>query len=238
MSGYELKSVARKLIRDNSPKVFFVGLLFIIITTVMTTLQQRLTGTMEIYEKYLEQMSTGAIQNLGSIFSYSKPGGIPFAIVLWFLTPVISTGYKSYCLNISRGKAGGYGDIFDGFLFFGKVILLQIVTSVLEILWSLLFIIPGIVASYRYRQAFYILIDDPGKGVFRCISESKQMMKGKKLELFLIDFSFLGWYILNIFIILIAPVPFLLPLVSIWLTPYFNLTCAAYYNRLINDLFV
>ena len=238
MSGYELKSVARKLIRDNSPKVFFVSLLFIIITTVMTTLEQRLTGVMEIYEKYLEQMSTGAIQDLGSIFSYSRPGGMPFAIVLWLLAPIITTGYKSYCLNISRGKTGGYGDIFDGFLFFGKVILLHIMTNVLVCLWSLLLIVPGFVASYRYRQAFFILIDDPGKGVFQCIRESKQMMKRKKLELFLIDISFVGWYILNTLIILIAPVPFLLPLISIWLTPYFNLTCAAYYNRLINDLVV
>ena len=238
MSGHELKAVARRLLRDNSPKVFFVSLMFIIIVTVMSTLQQRLPGFLGAYEQYVEQMATGEIQDLGKILSYYKPGGVPFAIVLWLLMPIVDAGYKSYCLKISRGQKGEFVDIFNGFLFFGKAILLNIVVNVLVLLWSLLFIFPGIAAYYRYRQAFYILVDDPGKGVMQCIRESKRMMQKRKLELFLIDLSFAGWYILNTIIILVAPVPFLLPIISIWLTPYFNMTCAAYYNRLINDLVV
>jgi len=238
MSGYELKAVARRLLRDNSPKIFLISLVFIIIVTVMSTLEQRLPGILGAYEQYLEQMATGEIQDLGKILSYYKPGGVPFAIVLWLLSPIIDAGYKSYCLKISRGQKGEFVDIFNGFLFFGKAILLNIITNVLILLWSLLFIIPGIAAYYRYRQAFYILIDDPGKGVMQCIRESKRMMQKRKLELFLIDLSFIGWYILNTIIILLAPVPFLLPIISIWLTPYFNMTCSVYYNRLINDLVV
>ena len=242
MSGYELKSGARKLMRENSPKVFFVGLLFIVLVTVMTDLQQRLTGASEVIEKYLEQMSAGIIQTPGTILSYTKPGGLAFAFVLSLLSPIITTGYKSYCLKISRGQKADYVDVFNGFLFFGKVILLEILINIFILLWSFLLIVPGIAAYYRYRQAFYILIDDPSKGILQCIRESKHLMKGKKLDLFLVDLSFIGWLLLDmsvtVVLLMTIPLPIVLPIVSIWLTPYFNLTCAEFYNRLIRDLVV
>ena len=238
MSGFEIKQNVRKLLRDNYPKVFLISLVFIVLMTVMTTLQQQLPGTFAAYTQYLDRMSEGEIQSLGTVLSYFKPGGIPFAIVLWLLLPIIEAGYKSYCLKISRGQKGDLVDIFNGFLFFGKAILLNIAISFFTTLWTLLFIFPGIAAHYRYRQAFYILVDDPQKGVLQCIGESKRMMKGKKLDLFLLDLSFIGWSALHFLTVLLLPFPFPLPLVLIWLTPYYNLTCAAFYNQLIKELAV
>ena len=238
MSGFELKTVVRKLLRDNSPKVFLVSIMFIILVTVMSNLGFRLPGTLSAYEQYLERLSTGELQNMSTIYSFFRPSGVPFAIVLWLLSAIVTAGYKSYCLKISRGQKAEYGDVFNGFLFVGKVIFIKIITNIIVALWSILFILPGIAAYYRYRQAYYILIDDPKKSVLECISESKRLMKGKKLDLFLLDLSFIGWWILDYLVILFLPVPFSLPIVSIWLTPYFNVTNAAFYNRLINDLTV
>ena len=102
----------------------------------------------------------------------------------------------------------------------------------------MLFVIPGIIASYRYRLAYYILIDDPGKGALQCINESKLMMHGKKLDLLTIDISFIGWYILDLAVVFIIPSPIALPIVSIWLSPYLGLTRAAFYEDQITKIAV
>ena len=238
MPGFELKSGARKLIRENSPKIFFVSILFIFIVTLMSELQFRLPGTMDAYVQYLDRLSAGEIQGFGNIYSYFRPSGIPFALILWLLNSVMNVGYQSFCLKISRGGKAEYKDIFDGFLFVGKVLVIKIVTNIFIILWSLLLFFPGIIAYYRYRQAYLILLDDPTKGIMQCIRESARLMHKKKLDLFLLDISFIGWVLLDYVIIIISPLPFTLPLVSIWLTPYQGLANAAFYNHLIATLAV
>lgn len=85
---------------------------------------------------------------------------------------------------------------------------MTILTGIFIFLWSLLLIIPGIIAAYRYRMALYLLLDNPNMSVYQCIRESKRMMVGHKAELFVLDLSFLGWYILSA-----------VPFVSIWVTP-------------------
>lgn len=83
-------------------------------------------------------------------------------------------------------------------------------TNLLIVLWTLLFIIPGLIAAYRYAMAFYILADNPDMGIFEIIGESKRMMAGNKLKFFLLQFSFIGWAILS-FITLGLGFIFLLP---------------------------
>ena len=238
MTGYELKNNARKLMRDNAPKLFFISLLYVVLGTVMAELQIRLPVRADAYDVYLDDLLSGNLPGFGTIQSYFRPSGIPFAIALWLLAAVLDTGMKNYCLKIVRGKTADTKDLFDGFLFFGKILLLRIVTVVLIVLWSLLLVFPGIAAAYRYRQAYYILLDDPRKGAMQCILESKRLMHKRKLELFLVDLSFIGWLLLDSMIVIMAPVSFPLPIVSILLTPYHGLTCAAYYDRLIIELSV
>ena len=231
MQGYELKKGARKLMRENAPKFFFISILYIIIINVMSNLQFYLLGVDNAYQQYYDQIVAGTLLSPGTIYSYLRLSGLPLFLALWLLTPVMDLGFISFCLKTIRGAKCGYRDIFDGFLFFGKAILIRILTAIFTILWSLLLFFPGIIAYYRYSQAYYILLDDPTKGALQCISESKQLMRGKKVELFLLDLSFIGWLALNIIIVMLLPLS--LPVLSIWLTPYFGMTRAAYYNRLI-----
>ena len=63
-------------------------------------------------------------------------------------------------------------------------------------LWSLLFIIPGIIAGYRYRFALYNLCENPEMGVMEALNMSKAQTRGHKWELFVLDLSFLGWELL------------------------------------------
>jgi len=234
----EMKAVARKTISDNAPKLFFVSILYIIIVTVMSELEFRLPGTMAAYEQYYQRLTAGELPGLNTVYSNFRPSGAALAVVLWFMSSVLDAGFIIYSLKMVRGQDGGYKDIFDGFLYFGKIILIKLITTVLTILWSLLFFFPGIIAHYRYRQACYILLDDPQKSALQCIQESKRHMRGNKLDLFLLDLSFFGWFALDFLVTLLIPSPFALPIVSIWLTPYLGLTRAAYYNRLMNRLTV
>ena len=109
----------------------------------------------------------------------------------------------------------------DGFQHFLKIIGLNIVSGIFVFLWSLLFVIPGIVASYRYRQALYLLLDHPEMGIMECIRESKRLMRGHKAELFVLDLSFIGWALLAI-----------IPFVSVYTLPYAESAYALYYDHL------
>ncbi len=64
-------------------------------------------------------------------------------------------------------------------------------------LWSLLFVIPGIVKSYEYRMIPYILSENPGMDTNTAFAISKKMMTGNKWNAFVLDLSFIGWHILN-----------------------------------------
>lgn len=238
MPGPELKAGARKLMADNAPKLFVISAILVLVETVMSELQFRLPGTSDAYTLFLDKLLAGEQPSLELFYTGLRPVGVALAALLWLISPVIEAGYMSYCLKVTRGAKGGYKDILDGFLFFGKIILISILSWVFILLWSLLLIFPGVIAAYRYRQAYYILLDDPKKGALQCIMESKRLMAGNKLDMFLLDLSFLGWVLLDYAVILIIPLPFSVPLVSVFLTPYMGLTRAGYYNTLINKLVV
>ena len=236
MSGPELKASARKLIADNAPKLFFISIVYLICATVMSEFQRRLPGTSAAVERFLERVSLGEFPSISMLYSNLRPSGVALAVVLRLMLPVLDAGYMSYCLKLNRGLGGEYKDILNGFLFFMKIMLISITSTVLVLLWSLLLIFPGIAASYRYRQAYYILLDDPEKGVLQCIRESKALMAGNKLELFLLDLSFIGWIIIDVLVVWLLPLPFAFPIISVWLTPYSGLTYAGYYSKLVNKL--
>lgn len=79
----------------------------------------------------------------------------------------------------------------------GNRIALSALKSIYIFLWSLLFIIPGIVKSYSYALAEYISRENPEKTATECLDESRQIMEGHKMDLFLFDLSFIGWELLT-----------------------------------------
>ena len=237
MPGSALKAGARKLIFENSPRLLLISLMFIVIVTVVSWLSFRLPGNINMQD-INSRLASGEIPGFGIIYTNFKPIGVFLAVLLLLLQPVLDVGFISFCLKTNRSQSTELKDLFNGFLFFSKVLSIFIITAVFVFLWSMLFIFPGIVASYRYRQAYYILMDDPGKGALQCITESKLMMHGKKLDLLIIDLSFLGWYILDLVVYVLIPLPFAIPAVSVWLSPYLGLTRAAFYEYQVADIAV
>lgn len=110
-----------------------------------------------------------------------------------FFSGVFSVGLASFMLNFVRLKRINAGNIFNGFEYYLKTLALNFMISLFVFLWTLLFIIPGIIAIYRYSQAFYLLADNPDKGIMECITESKLRMRGNKATLFILQLTFIGW---------------------------------------------
>ncbi len=114
---------------------------------------------------------------------------------------LLITGPMAYSLAIIDRKVDNeekveIGNLFDGFKAFQNSFLIGLLTTIFIMLWSMLFIIPGIVKIFSYSMSYYILLDDPNKTAKQCITESRMLMKGHKGELFCLLFSYIGWFIL------------------------------------------
>ena len=133
-----------------------------------------------------------------SFMGLMNPGllGTFISILTGLMSMVLASGFVMYCMAIRRGERAEYLTLFDGFSFVGKVILLNIVIYLFTFFWSLLFVIPGIIAAYRYRFALYNLYENPGIGVMEALNMSKQQTLGYKGQLFMLDLSYIGWLLL------------------------------------------
>ena len=118
------------------------------------------------------------------------------SILTSLLSVLLGAGFAMYCMAIRRGERAEYLTLFDGFSFVGKLIALTIVTYAFIWLWSMLFVIPGIVAAYRYRFAPYNLYENPGIGVMEALEMSKRQTMGYKGQLLALDLSYIGWTLL------------------------------------------
>ena len=114
-------------------------------------------------------------------------------IYLLLIAGALELGISLFFLASFRGHKVASRDVFLGFERFGKALGLFVYKFVFIYLWSLLFIIPGIIAAIRYSQAFFVLADDPEKSISQCMNESKAMMRGNKMKYFLLSISFIGW---------------------------------------------
>ena len=136
---------------------------------------------------------------------------------------ILAAGFALYCMDIRRRERSEYAVLFDGFSFTGKIIALNIVINLFVFLWSMLFIIPGIIAGYRYRFAVYNLCENPDIGVMEAISMSKAQTAGYKGDLFLLDLTFIGWNLLC---------SLTLGILSIWIAPYIIQTNIGYFQEI------
>ena len=111
---------------------------------------------------------------------------------------ILAAGFAFYCMDIRRRERSEYAVLFDGFSFTGKIIALNIVINLFVFLWSMLFVVPGFIAYYRYRFALYNLCENPGLSVMEALDMSKRQTQGWKLELLKLDLSYLGWIVLSL----------------------------------------
>lgn len=136
----------------------------------------------------------------------------------------IALGDASAMIKAKREKVGDYTLLFKSFDRFGSALLLSLLISIYTFLWSLMFVIPGIVAAYKYSQAYYILADHPEYTASQALAESCRLMNGYKAKLFLLQLSFFGWMLL---------VTITFGIAGFWVIPYINCTNVEFYHYLL-----
>ena len=143
------------------------------------------------------------------------------SILVSLVMTVLIGGYCVFLMGIRQRLKTPYTSLFDGLGVAGKLIWCQILVYVKTFLWTMLFIFPGIVAAYRYRFAFYNLLTDDSLTASQAIALSCEQTRGIKMELFVLDLSFIGWNLLS---------SFTAGLLNIWLNPYMYLSELAYFE--------
>jgi len=127
-------------------------------------------------------------------------------------------------LEVSRGGEVALSRVFDGFKSFGTSVLAYILMNIFILLWSLLLIVPGILASLSYSMTFFVMADNPGIGAIEAIDRSKEMMYGRRWKLFCLYCRFIGWALLAAI--------FTLGIGFLWLEPYMRASMARFYDDL------
>lgn len=136
----------------------------------------------------------GAITAAATFLANLIPGvGMVVSLIV---TPAFALSTVRIYLMVVRGGTPEIKDAFNGFDDFFSAFKVTLLVGLYTFLWSLLFIVPGIIKGYSYSMALYVLADNKGKSARECIAESKAMMEGHKMELFVLDLSFIGWYLL------------------------------------------
>ena len=152
----------------------------------------------QVPPKAMTALYTGLLLVLNMVSAFTGEGILStfVSILTSLLSVLLGAGFAMYCMAIRRGERAEYLTLFDGFSFVGRLIALTIVTYAFITLWSMLFVIPGIVAAYRYRFAPYKLYENPGIGVMEALEMSKRQTTGYKGQLLALDLSYIGWTLL------------------------------------------
>lgn len=144
-----------------------------------------------------------------------------FASVL--ITSLVSIGYAQFNIDLIDGATPRIVTLFSK----GKQVFTSIAANILVFIRVLfgfiLFVVPGIVAMYKYSMVNYVIAENPGISAREALETSKEIMKGNKLRLFFFGFSFIGWEILVVLTFGIA---------GIWVAPYMQASYAAFYREI------
>lgn len=238
----ELKDYAKDFLRQHYWKAFLV----VLITTLLMNGFGRTnpnTGT-QIQQNYEYVMNNGmdvtvsvpyGFELLRSALSNIRPLGFLAIGTITFLSVVIGIAFLFLGFIIEVGKSkffidGFKGDVDISKLFFGfnskdimPIIKAQGLAALYIFLWSFLLIIPGIIKSYQYRYVSYLLAEDTSLSAHEILNKSKKMTMGHKMDIFVLDLSFILWNLLGLITFGLS---------SYFVAPYVEATNARLYNVL------
>lgn len=141
-------------------------------------------------------------------------------VIQFLVSGALTVGFCGFFLGIAQEAETRLELLFVGFHRFWKSFGAYFFYSLFVFLWMLLFIIPGIIAAFRYAMAFFIIADDEDCGALEAISRSKLMMKGNKWKFFCLHWRFFWWGLLCM----------IFPLGYLWLVPYMQTSFSQFYE--------
>ena len=223
-SRVNIKAEARELVRTGrvSP-ILVTAVMLVIIYALNEVVSLMEYGTLSIMhlKHVMEHVLEYGEMYLTAEPTISAPMRTFATVFVSLISAVINAGYYSYCMGLRRREEMPISALANGLGIAGKVIWCNILMAIKIILWSMLFYIPGLIAAYRYRFAILNIINDPSLSASQAIALSCEQTNGMKLDLFVLDMSFIGWRLLSLLTFSIL---------DIWLTPYITLSELGYYE--------
>lgn len=231
MENSQLKANAKSVLKTTYWMSFLALFIFDIIYGVCNSVTNRIqsigavTDTSD-FERMLNRGDVeGALEELSSMTTTQNPifSLLGFALSVCatiFLINILTVGIRKMFLRARITRKADIGDMFSSFSSFGPVMKTMFFYDLYIWLWSLLFIIPGIVKTYSYYMVPYILAENPNISTDRAFEISKKTMDGEKGKAFYMHLSFIGWYLLGTLACCIG---------IMFVNPYANATYAEFY---------
>ncbi|MGM0421446.1 MAG: DUF975 family protein [Bacillota bacterium] len=211
----ELKDKAKQVLKGNYWQAFIVSLIILI------------TGGSHNHGEVgsARGSEAGNILNLDYRIAFIVGAVILlFVLIRMFIGYAFEVGGRKYFIKLSEGESDitnlGYAFKKNRYI---NVFITMLLRSVYLILWTLLLIIPGIIKFYAYRMVPYLLADNPEIGHRRAVKLSNEMTRGEKWDIFVLDSSFLGWFILGSLVFGVG---------IFFVQPYYDATNAELYLKL------
>ncbi len=146
-------------------------------------------------------MNRSVWDTFGHIASSVAPynGFLTLIAILQFLfAPALSIGLNTYFLMLHKSENPPFSLLFSRMHVWLRCLGLMLLMGIFIFLWSLLLVVPGIIAAYRYAMAPFLMAENPDIDAFEAIRRSKEMMDGHKARLFSLHLSFIGWALLAV----------------------------------------
>lgn len=203
----ELKEDSKGLLRLNYWPFVLVAFIHAIVTggfsnggryTVTRNNDIDIDGFSSYGRRFYDSFNTGMLLAfVGTAFVMILIMGIAAVILDIFVFNPLEVGCKRY-MTVAREIKPQFGEMLFGFRnCYGNVVKTMFLVDLYTFLWSLLFIIPGIIKSYEYRMVPYLMAEYPDMASSEAFRISREMMTGNKAEAFVLDLSFIGWNILS-----------------------------------------
>ena len=219
----EVKAKGREAFKANYWKSVLVTFILSMVTGVAYSASSA-GNTSGTETSTLDLTTSEQLAVLGILGGIIGIGLIIGLLIRIFIKNPLEVGcYNFFKKNVLNPPAD-LGAVKEGFSDFGHIFITLLLRDLFNCLWLILFIVPGIVKMYSYKMVPYIIKDNPELSATEVITRSREMMNGNKWKAFLLDLSFIGWFLLSIITLGIAA--------FFWVGPYVNSTEAALYLEL------
>ncbi len=222
----QIKTNAKAVLSKNYWLMLGVSTVYVILSGIFSSVSSSVsqfssTESQALWEYY--QISPEILLGLASISLILSIGSVLFAV---FVASPLEVGKNRFFMRI-RLMPTKFSELFFPFSkaknFYLNIVKTQFLRSLFTVLWTLLLIVPGIVKSYEYRMIPYILAENPSISSKRAFELSKKMTDGEKMNIFVLDLSFIGWSLLGLLACCIG---------AYFVQPYFEATYAELYEAM------
>ena len=216
----ELKERGKAAFRANYWTCVGVALLISVLTGG-TTFSSGAQGSSTELQNSLE--SGRPEVTAGILIGFAAVSIISLLVKIFVANPVEVGGYHFFKENTEEPGAP-FSLVKTGFRDFGHTFATMLLRDVFLLLWTMLFVIPGLIKIYSYRMVPFILAEHPELSATETITRSREMMNGNKWRAFVLDLSFIGWILLGALTLGLGLI--------FWTSPYMNSTRASLYLKL------